>query len=420
MRILALALLLAAPARASDPARAPGPGLSPAVAVQLDEGLRRLYSLDYPQSRAAFRKIIELEPDSPFGYLFEAGGIWWESSQEFGLFTDTPTLQGLFEEDVDAALKKADVFMRSKDPQQRLDGYCVSGLALGTLGQWRLMKRHWLEAYFDGRKAVKHLKKCKKLDSEYYEADMGLGVYDYQTAHLSGIAKIGVLLGVRGNEKRGLEEIQLAADRSRYASRQAEQFLLSIFLIDLHDFARALPVIQRLRRELPESPYFVFLEALLRHRLGDWDGSLDLGRQLYAMIAADPAAFRPKWLTLICGLSADQCLQPDDMSAALAWLDHALDSPSGRRPDGFQALLRLMRGLALEDLDRRDEALLEYKKVLTLPNFDLSHVRASVCLGTPCDRAEQLWWLKTMPPTDAGRRASGGEKPAAKRAAATR
>jgi tetratricopeptide (TPR) repeat protein len=397
MRTSARAALLGAALAALAPRpAAAGPHLSPAAETQLDEGLKRLYSLDYAQSRAAFRKLIELEPDNPFGYLFEAGGIWWESSQEFGLFRDTPTLQGLFEEDVDAAQRKADAYIDSKDPQLRADGYFVSGMALGTLGQWRLMKGHWMEAYFAGKKAIKHLKKCLKLDPTYYDADLGLGVFDYQAAHLTGIAKLGFLVGVHGDEKRGLAEIRLAAEKSRYANRQAFEFLLCIYLIDLHDLSRALPVVQKLRADFPESPYYLFLEALLRHRLGDWDGSLAVGRQLYAQVAADPAAFRAKWLTLVCGLSGADCLAKPDAEAALAWFDHALETTAREKPAAFHALLHLFRGQLLDSVGRRDEAAAEYRRTLALPDVDFAHRRAEECLSSPCPREEILAKLRSL------------------------
>ena len=389
--VLSAAALLAAvlprPASAT-------PHLSPAAETQLDEGLRRLYSLDYVQSRAAFRKLVELEPDNPFGYLFEAGGIWWESSQEFGLFKDTPTLQGLFEQDVDAAQRKADVYIASRDPQTRADGYFVSGMALGTLGQWRLMKGRWMDAYFAGRKALKNLKKCVKQDPTYYDAHLGLGVFDYQAAHLSGVAKLGFLFGVRGDEKRGLAEIRLAADKARYANRQASEFLLCIYLIDLRDLPRALSAVQKLRESFPQSPYYVFIESMLRHRLGDWDGSLTLGRQLYAQVAADPAAFQPKWLTLVCGLSGADCLGKADSEAALAWFDRAIEGAAKEKPDGFLTLLRLFRGQLLDALGRRDEAVAEYRKVPALPDVGFARKRAAACLSAPCGRDEILARLR--------------------------
>ncbi len=396
-RALSAVLLLAALTAAPRPARAEGGAhLSPAAAAQLDEGLHRLYSLDYVKSRAAFRKLIELEPDNPFGYLFEAGGIWWESSQEYGLFTATPTLQGLFEQDVEAALRKSDAYIDSKDKQQRVDGYFVSGMALGTLGQWRLMKRHWMDAFFIGKKAVKHLKKCQKLDPEYADVRLGLGVFDYQTAHLSGAMKLGILLGLKGDEKRGLDGIVYAMDHARYAHYQAAELLSQIYIVDLHDAARGLPIVQRLRAEFPESPYFTFLEVVLHHRLGDDDASLAQARVLEKQFETDPEGFRPKWLTLVCGLSGEDCLSDADARATLAWLDRQLEATAKDKPDPFKSLLHLLRGQVLDVLSRRDEAVAEYKKVAALPPADVSRARAADCLEKTCDRADTLRFLRAL------------------------
>lgn len=397
MRTSFLALLLAL---APVSVYAGGARTSPAADAQLDEGLTALYNLDYEKARRASRKLIELEPDNPFGYLFEAGAIWWQASQEYGLFKDTPTLQGLFEQDVEAGMRKSEAYIESKDRQTKSDGYFVSGMSLGTRGQWNLMKGKWLDAYFDGKKAMKHLKKCAKIDEEYEDVYLGLGVFDYQAAHLSGIAKFGTLFGLRGDEKRGLERIQRAADKSRFARRQAAQMLASIYIVDLHDDARALALVQQLRRDFPRSPYFVFLEALLRHRLGDWDGSLALGRELHAAVAADPKAFRRKWLTLACGLSGPDCLAKADMERTLVWLDHALDSASKDKPDSFRTLLRLLRGQTLDILGRRDAAVEEYQKVEFLPPLGDSRVIARACLEAPCDREAVLKRLRTMSKED--------------------
>lgn len=386
---LVLALLLgAAPAAA-------GPRLTPAAEKQLTEGIDRLYGLDYDASRAAFRKLIELEPDNPWGYLFEAGGIWWQSSQEYGLFKDTPTLQGLFEQDVEAALRKAEAYIDSKDPQTRADGYFVSGMTLGTRGQWNVMKGKWIAAYLDGKKAVKHLNKCVKLDDEYYDAYLGLGLFDYQAARFSGIARLGAFLGgMRGDEKRGLERIALATEKARYANRQAAQLLANTYIIDLHDYARALPVLEKLRVMFPDSVYFVFLEALVRHRLGDWDGSAALGRTLFTAAQADPARFRRKELTLVCGLSGDACLSRADAERALAWAEHALDAAAKEKPGPYHAWLRLLRAHSLDMLGRREDAVKDYQKVLLLPDFDGARDRARACLAEPCGRPVLLKFLR--------------------------
>ncbi|MDX6771179.1 MAG: hypothetical protein SF051_16740, partial [Elusimicrobiota bacterium] len=357
--------------------------------------LKALYGLEYGKSRRAARELIEMDPDNPFGYLFEAGAIWWQASQEYGLFKDTPTLQGLFEQDVEAALRKAEAYIDSKDPQTRADGYFVSGMTLGTRGQWNLMKGKWVAAYLDGKKAVKHLNKCVKLDDEYYDAYLGLGLFDYQASRFSGVARLGAFLGgMRGDEKRGLERINLAVDKARYANRQAAQLLANTYIIDMQDYARALPVLQRLRGMFPGSVYFIFLEALARHRLGDWDGSAALGRELFAAAAADPAAFRRKELTLVCGLSGDACLAKPEVERLLAWSEHALDASAKEKPAPYHTWLRMLRAHALDLLGRRDEAAKEYQRVAFLPDFDGARARARSCLAEPCDRAVVLKLLR--------------------------
>lgn len=331
LALLAVLLLGATPARAA---------LSPNAELALDRGLHHLYGLDYTEARADFRKLIEQEPDNPFGYLFESGAIWWQSSMEYGLFKDTPTLQGLFEQDVDFAIKKADPLTDSKDKSIRADGHFVSGMALGTRGQWGLMRGHYVKAYFDGKKAMKHLKKVPKLDPDYHDVDLGLGVFDYQAARLSGtLAALSAIGGLRGDEKRGLAEIRSAVEHGKHARVQAAQMLTTIFILDKRDFQSALPVVQELRRDFPESVYFLSLEILARWKLGQREHSLELGRAMFEAQRRDPPAFDRKLLSLVCGLTGEQCLDAAQTAAMAEWFDAAIAAapkpktpPSGKGP----------------------------------------------------------------------------------------
>lgn len=390
MSAAALALLLAAAARPAAAAAR----LSPVAEAQLDEGLRRLYALDYARSRAAFHRLAELEPDNPAGYLFEAGGIWWQFTQENGLYRDSPALQRLFERDVAETVRAAAPGLRSDDPRARAQAHFMSGMALGALGQWRLIQHRWLDAYFAGKKAVRHLRACQKNDPDYSDALLGLGLFDYQTARLSGVAKLGFLLGLRGDENRGIERIRLAMERSRYSGRQAAQLLAQIHIADRRDAAGALPIVLRLRAAFPDSPYFLFLEIVLRHRLDDDAASLARAEELYARIQADPAAFRHKWLSLACGLSAENCLSPADARSAVSWLDRAL--AGGVAAGESATLLHVSRGLLLDVLERRDEAVADYQRALALPDFDVAHALAAACSSAPCGRAELLARLRAM------------------------
>ncbi len=393
---LAMALLGAVPARAA---------LSPEAQQVLQDGLRDLYALDYAKSRADFRKLIQDEPDNPFGYLFESGAIWWESSQEYGLFEDTPALEGLFEKDMADAVDKAQAWAVSQDSAAQVDGSFALGMALGTDGQWCILRHRWLEAYFSGRKAIKSLRRAVTLDPGYYDADLGLGVFDYQASRFAGVLRLGALLGgLRGDEERGLSEIETAMDKSRYSRPQSAEFLASIYILDRQDYAKALAYIQPLVAQYPDSPYFRFLSLALRRQVGDWDGSLADAESFWSEVKDDPAGFDRKLLTLVCGMTGRDCLSRPAAAAAQLWLDRAIEARPRR--ERFQVVLRLFRGYARDLLGRRREALADYAWVLAHRDWGDAHARAEELTAAPLTREAFLAYLRAKsqdqpwPPSD--------------------
>lgn len=402
---LPLLLLCAAPA---------GAALTRPAEFALDEGLTHLYGLEYEKSRAAFRGLIEKEPDNPFGYLFEAGAIWWQSSMEYGLFKDTPTLQGLFEQDVEAAIRKAELLEDHGSREQKADAHFVLGMALGTRGQWGLLRGQYVKAYFDGKKAIKHLKKTLKLDESYHDAQLGLGVFDYQAAQLGGVLRtLSAIGGVRGDERRGLEKISTAADKGRYGARQAQQMLMTIYFIDKRDYHAALLLLERLRRSFPQSVYFMALEAAARERTGELEASLALGRLIFEAAEVDHAAFRRKLLSLTCGTTGPRSFDPTIVGLLSDWFDAAIEleektladakkkargrpSAQARLSERYLTLLRLYRGQASDVLGRREASDADYRKVLAGPDVSDAKARAKECLVTHCGAKNQLDYLRAL------------------------
>mgnify|MGYP001599541481 CR=1 FL=1 len=388
---LLFSLILAA---AAAPASA---ALSKTAEARLDEGLRQLYNLDYDRSRETFRKLIEAEPESPFGYLFEAGAIWWQSSLEYGLFTDTPTLQGLFEADIESAIDKAELLMKSKSLADRADGNFAGGMALGTRGQWSMLRGRWLQAYFDGKKAIKLLNKCVKIDPDYHDAYLGLGVFDYQVARFGGLLKFSAVIGLRGDEKRGLARMHQAMEKGRHASRQSAQFLSYIYLIDKKDYAKSLEVIQRLRKDIPDSAYYQLLEVIARHLNGDAAGSIGEARSLFEREQASPLVFKRKLLSLLCGLPADKCFDKSMVGPARAWLDLAVEPGNGNPPPGvWHTFTHFLRGQASDLLGKREDAAKDYQAALAGPDYAEIHFRAKECQKKACKGDAAIQYFRSL------------------------
>lgn len=380
-------------------ASAPEEGLH-LVEAATDPGLQAaladLYRLEYEKVWPAAGEFIAARPRNPFGHLFVAGALWWQTTTENLSPEEDPALGRRFERSVDRTVELADELIESEDPRQRADGYFAAGMALGLRGQWRLVQGRWYQAYRDGKKAMSYLRRCVEISPRYYDAYMGLGIFDYQVAKLPGALKLGARLLIRGtgNAKRGLKRLRLSVKKGRFASRQAAAFLLSIHLVYERDYPKALETVRGLLQDFPESPYYRFIEVLCLARTGDWDASHAKAQALFADLGKDPEAFLRKERGTLCGFAGDACLEEDRLAAAEDWLTRAL--AQARRsddPNGWRTILRLYRGAANDMLGRRERALDDYRGVTALPDFAGSHARARFCMEEPCrgKRLDRTW-----------------------------
>ncbi len=387
-----------------------------AVALGLSEqGFKDLYDLDYAQSRATFEMLVRNEPDKAFSYLFEAGALWWEASNEAGLFKRRSDLRKRFEEDVRQAIAHSKPLLASDDPREQTDGHFIVGMALGARGQWELLERHWLKAYFAGKKAVAHLRQCLDIDPNYDDAKLGLGWFEYDVSRYSGL--LGFLsrhlLDVKGDEAKGLDLLNDAAQHAVYVSNQAQIILSSIYIEDKHDFPKALAMLRVLRRSYPQSPYFQFLESVMLYETKDSTGSFQTARDFFAPFSRDEKTSQPKLLTLLCAFAPKSCPDRDQTELSLGWLRRAINeeksmNAASRNPgwgtrehQAWLSTLYLFRGYAESILGLRKLANADYGRVLSdYPDFWDNRARARLCLKTSCDAKALEAYLKNlaMPP----------------------
>jgi tetratricopeptide (TPR) repeat protein len=374
----------------------------------LKAGLISLYNLDYNATHEQGRRFSATHPDNPLGQLYKAGGLWWQYATEaWGRpGPDSARLWKRFDESVDATLKSSKKLIKTKDPTLRADGYFAAGMALGLRGQMKLTRNKFFGAYRDGKKGIKYLKKTVKIDPSYYDAYLGLGIFDYQVAVLPGVLKFGAKLLFRGTggKEHGLKRIRQAIDHGRFASKQASSFLLTLLVVYEKDWPGALVETQRLLKDFPSSAYYRFIEVMLLHRTGDFPSSLAKGRSLFNDLAEDPKVFQRKLLGTTCGIYGKECLSEENLEEVLIWTSKALAAAKEDEDPRWLIMLRLSRGLARDILKHQKGAQLDYGKALDLPEFSHARRWAQRCWTTPCGRTEAIRVLAGQPsgPTSGG------------------
>ena len=75
------------------------------------------------------------------------------------------------------------------------------------------------------------MKTSQKLDPQTKDVLLGLGIYDYYTAKLSGVLKfLTYLLLHRGDKDEGRRKLHVAANEAVYSGLEAKSMLIHIYL----------------------------------------------------------------------------------------------------------------------------------------------------------------------------------------------
>jgi len=368
---------------------------SSAAADEREEAARQsmeaLYDLDYEDAMAHIRGHIDAAPADPFGYLFEAGLLFWRETTEPGVLKSSAPMEARFLEDIDLAQALSHDWLASDSAAKRADAEFITGLTLGIRAQWELTYGRWLKAYLDSRRGKRLQERCLKNDPGYYDAHIGIGLYLYLTDRLPGILGIGARWLIRGDAAKGKESLRIAMEKGRwpFAASQAASNLLTIYGAYEGDLPHALGVARHLLTRFPNSPYFRFAEILILARSGDWTSSHERALSLYDRAAQDPAILGGKRKSMLCGLAGADCLKPETLGPVVDWLTRALTA-RGPEPAGWRTLIHLYRGVALDIMGKRPEALTDYRAVLELPDHADFRATARKCILDACTRDSVL------------------------------
>ena len=241
------------------------------------KGIELLYDWDFDDAESIFQKYIENHPDKPLGYFYHAMVTWSRLASGFW----SPETVAEYERRVDQTVAIA----TRKIERGQADSftYFYMGGALGFKGRLQLMEHKWFQSFNLAVNSIKALKKCQELDPNNKDVLLGLGIYDYYTARLSGVLKFLTYLFIRkGNVEEGIRKLNLAANEAVYASVEAKSVLLHIYLFMESDYEKALPLAIELAERFKNNPrqsYFLGLVYLKLYKKDDYLSVLQLMRE---------------------------------------------------------------------------------------------------------------------------------------------
>lgn len=265
LRIAFLLLLIAGPAEANQD--------------QMHElalhGIDLASSLQFREAVKIFDRMITLEPDNPQAYFLKSATYFWMFSSDM----QNEKLGDEFRSHSNKAVEVAEA--RLEVNKQDIDALFYLGGAYGSLGRYYGLTKSYLNAYWYGKKGVNILEEVVELDSTYYDAYLGLGIYHYLADVLPRFVKIlSFVLGIDGDRVQGIRELNIAAQKGIYTKSEALFFLGAIYTYREHEYDRALGIWQKLLLKYPNNPGVLIHLGATYSRMGQCDQALTTYNQV--------------------------------------------------------------------------------------------------------------------------------------------
>jgi tetratricopeptide (TPR) repeat protein len=371
-------------------------------------GIEALYNLDYDKAERDFKEIARLYPTSPAGPQLLAARVWIKTLYETRrLQASLYSSQGFYSSGDDKVDPKVIAEFRtlSREAKRRADFALKQNPKDVDALDWlavidglkasfeEAVERRHFAALKDGNDAVDHHREVLKLDPTRVDANLTLGLYEYAVASLPLPFKVLVgVAGFRGSKKKGLQLIERVTKEGRWSSDDAKTLLIVLYTREKR-YADALGFARELMAKYPRNYLFrleaadaLVSQAEVERENKDIEAAVKSEREAFATFddllhdrsvrdtvsrALDLVHFKYGEGLLTAGLGE---------RAAKEFL---AATKVERAEPTLVTMAHLYAARAFDLAGKRDDALSQYREVLTRPDIYAAHDEAKKGLRQP-------------------------------------
>ncbi len=359
-------------------AQTPSPHADP---LAYDQGVRdaclHFYNLDYDGALTRLEQVVKQHPAEPLGYAYELQVTIFRELYHQDLLDTTYYAHDSFlttqrrvdvpqatRDRIEQLLNQVQTLtdQRLKANAQDKNAYFARGYARGLHAAFITLADHsYVTAARQGLAARNDSESVLKIDPDYADADMAIGIQQFAVASLPRYLRfIAGIAGAGGNKERGLALVRTSAEKGVVTTVEART-TLSLFLRHDGRYPEALQVQHGLATQFPHDYLFRLEEANLTKDKGDGPGAIAIYKQVLAD-ARKPGYFAdPRLQMAWFGLADTERGQNDVLEAAKHYLE-AADQPNAS--DWLRKRAQLNAGEMFDLLHDRPNALVQYNKAL--------------------------------------------------------
>ena len=298
------------------------------------------------KSFATFDSLIVMRPDRPEGYFLKASLLLsiYQVDKNQAVFD---SLKVYADKTIGISKKLLD-----EQPDNKFLHFYLGGI-YGNMGLQYLRQGSYWSAYRNGSKGKGHLEKALKIDPEFADAELGIGIFKYYADVLPRYMKpLLFLVRLSGNREEGLSKIKLAAEKSALSRIEANFFYAKILQEYEGDPAGALDVGYQLHNQFPDNMFY-------HYSLGQFlyeNGMLPESRELFEQLKKRPHRYYNRSVGYYYGIILHSMGEYENSTTQLMGIISLY-------PNNYKDRLRdiyFRIGLNYEYLEERENALLYY------------------------------------------------------------
>lgn len=369
-------------------------------------GSEALFNLDYDTARKNFKEMVVAFPNYPAGPQFLADTLWAETLYQTrrlqsSLYGDDTTFYSTGDDKVEPKIveefrtltRQARVLTeaRLKQNPRDVEALYFTGAIEGLKASFEeTVERRHVAALRDGSDAVDKHREVIKLDPNYRDAEMTIGLYDYTVGALPLPAKLTVgMLGIRGSKKRGLATLERVAKEGNWIHDEAKTLLIVLYTREKR-FGEAAAYARELAAKFPRN-YLYRLEAAdalvsqaaFDRQTNHTNGITATEKEAFATFDAllNDKTVRDtssRFFDLIHFKYGEALITAGEYERAAKEFMASSEAPGAQQ--GLATMAHLYAARALDLAGKRNDALTQYRTVLARPNVYDAHDQAQTGL----------------------------------------
>ena len=371
-------------------------------------GTEALYNLDYDKAQKDFKEIIKLYPNHPAGPQLLAARVWiktlYESRRLQSSLYSSESFYSSGEDKVDPKVitefrnltreaKRLSETRLKRDPKDIEARYWL-GATEGLKASFEeAVERRHIAALKDGNDSVDNHREVLKLDPNYVDVGITIGLYEYVVGSLPLPFKVlAGITGFRGSKKKGLAWVERVAKEGTWARDDAKTLLIILYNREKR-YPDVLANARELSAKYPRN-YLYRLEAAgalvaqaeVERKAKNIDAAVKAEREAFATfdeLLRDRSVRETvsRVLDLVHFKYGEVLLKAGEGERAAK--EFLAATKAERAEPALVTMAHLFAARAYDLAGKRNDAISQYREVLTRPDIYAAHDEAKKGLKSP-------------------------------------